>query len=96
MSTPLRKFTGFKGVCAFAQIGEVQFAILAASQRQIEILWAGILTEAGPLDPAGCKRAILIEQATLPDSPAAVSPQSGQQQKSDADLPDPLIPHIDV
>jgi len=73
MSTPLRTFTGFKGVCAFAQIGEVQFAILAASQREIDILWAGILTEAGPLDPAGCKRAILIEQCTLPDRPAAIS-----------------------
>jgi len=73
MSTPLRKFTGFQGVCAFAQVGDISFSILAANPRQLAILWSGIMAEAGPFDPSGVKRVILIEQCTLPDRPAVIS-----------------------
>ena len=34
----LRQFSGFKGSCAFAQVGEVQFAILAPNARQLGVL----------------------------------------------------------
>lgn len=61
----LKKFTGFKGLCAFAQIGKVQFVLLAKNRRDLEALWFHIMTEAGPLDPAGCKKAILVEAPLL-------------------------------
>lgn len=61
----LKKFTGFKGLCAFAQIGNVQFVLLAQNKRDLESLWNHIMTEAGPLDPAGCKKAILVEAPLL-------------------------------
>lgn len=64
----LKKFTGFKGVCAFAQIGDIQFALVASNQRQLNILWTHIM-ETVPLDPAGVKKAILIEANLLPDPP---------------------------
>jgi hypothetical protein len=59
-------FTGFKGSVAFAQIGDIKFAILARNTRQLQILWQSIMAEAGSLDPAGVKKAILIEACTLP------------------------------
>jgi hypothetical protein len=61
----LTKFTGFKGVCVFAQIGDVQFAMIAQNKRDLEALWNHIMPEAGPLDPAGTKKAILIEASLL-------------------------------
>ena len=67
MTTPLRTFTGFKGAVAFAQIGNVSFALLAKNPRQLRILWASIMTSAPPLDPAGIKKAVLIEASLLPD-----------------------------
>ena len=62
----LRQFSGFKGSCAFAQVGEVQFAILAPNARQLGVLWQSILTEAGPLDAAGIQSAVLVSAADLP------------------------------
>lgn len=73
----LKQFTGFKGLCAFAQIGEIQFVILAHNKRELDALWAHIMTEAGPLDPAGCKKAVLIEASLLEGrapSPKPVAP----------------------
>ena len=63
----LKTFTGFKGKMAAAQIGDIQFVLLAKNSRQLEILWRHIMTEV-ELDPAGIKSAILIEAATLPDA----------------------------
>jgi hypothetical protein len=74
----LKKFTGFKGVVAFAQIGEVQFALLATNPRQLQALWSHVMANAGPLDPAGIKKAILIEASTLPDHrPPTQEPSPG-------------------
>lgn len=61
----LKKFTGFKGLCAFAEIGHVQFALVAKNRRDLDTLWNHIMPEAGPLDPAGTKKAILIEAELL-------------------------------
>jgi hypothetical protein len=61
----LKQYTGFKGICAFAQLGEIQFVIVATNQRQLQTLWDNIMTEAGPLDPAGCKKAVLVEAELL-------------------------------
>lgn len=63
----LKTFTGFKGCAAFAQIGDVKFAILAKNSRQLAALWTHIMANAGPLDPAGVKKAILIESKLLPE-----------------------------
>lgn len=68
----LKTFTGFKGTAALVQIGKIRFWILASNPRQLEILWTGILTEAGPFDPALCKNAILIEANSLPGKRAKV------------------------
>jgi hypothetical protein len=59
-------FTGFKGRVIFAQIGQIQFALIAKSPAQLRALWAHVMPDAGPLDPAGIKHAILIESSTLP------------------------------
>lgn len=67
MTTPLRTFTGFKGKIAFAQIDKISFVLMAKNTAQLETLWAHIMANAGPLDPAGIKSAILIEAAILPD-----------------------------
>lgn len=61
----LKKFTGFKGLCAFAEVGNVQFVLLAKNRRELEILWNLFMSGAGPLDPAGCKKAILVEAPLL-------------------------------
>jgi hypothetical protein len=66
MKTPLKTFTGLKGVCAFGKIGKVTFAIIAKTPRELSALWDQVMAAAGPLDTAGIKRAILIEASTLP------------------------------
>lgn len=70
----LSQFTGFKGAVAFAQIGDIQFALLASNPRQLQTLWSHVMANAGPLDPDGIRRAILIEAATLPE-PAKPAPE---------------------
>jgi hypothetical protein len=66
MSTPLKQFTGFRGVAAMAQIGDLQFVILAPNHRQLDILWSSLLPAAGPLDPRGVKKSILIASDLVP------------------------------
>lgn len=61
----LKKFTGFKGLCAFGQIGNVQFAIVAKNRRDLEALWSHIMPGAGPLDSTGIHKSILIEASLL-------------------------------
>jgi hypothetical protein len=68
----IKTFHGFKGKMAGAQIGDIQFVILAPTARQLETLWSGIMTT--PLDPAGIKSAILIEASTLPDHRVNIDP----------------------
>lgn len=86
----LKTFTGFKGLCAFAAIGNVQFVLLAKNKRDLEQLWNHIMTEAGPLDPEGCKKAILIEAPLLSASP--ISALKGQQGDSPGQRPGTTIP----
>lgn len=62
----LKTFTGFKGKCAFAQVGNLKFAIIAKTDRELQLLWDAVMEEV-PLDPRGIKAAILIEASTLPD-----------------------------
>ena len=62
----IRKFTGFKGVCAMAQVGKIQFCILAKNAKQLETLWSALVKESGQLEPDMCKKAILIEANLLP------------------------------
>jgi hypothetical protein len=61
----LKTFTGFKGVCAFAEIDNVQFVILANNERQLAALWLHIMKF--PIDLDACKKAILVESKLLPD-----------------------------
>jgi hypothetical protein len=68
----LKTFVGYKGKMAAAEIGEVQFILLAKNEKQLSILWAHILKEV-PLDPNGIKSAILIESNLLPEK-RAVTP----------------------
>ena len=63
----LKTFTGFKGTAAMVQIGRIKFCILAKNPAQLEALWLSILTEAGPLEPAMCQKAIMIEAKLLPE-----------------------------
>jgi len=72
----IKTFTGYKGKMAAAQIGDTKFVLLAANSKQLSILWSHIMAQAGPLDPAGIKSAILIESATLPDARPAPSDPS--------------------
>ena len=88
----LKTFTGFKGLCAFAQIGNVQFVLLAKNRRDLDTLWNHIMTEAGPLDPEGCKKAILIEAPLLT---VAQTSKSAVSQVSKPAAPDNNTP-IDV
>lgn len=62
----MKRFTGFKGVCAMAQIGKTQFCILAKNSKQLETIWAALVKESGELEPDMCKKAILIEANLLP------------------------------
>ena len=73
----LKNFTGFKGKMAAAEIGNIQFVILAPSQTQLAVLWESILPKAGPLDFAGVKSAILISPSDLPEAsaPKAAKPE---------------------
>jgi hypothetical protein len=79
----LKTFVGFKGTAALVQIGDIRFWILAETPRQLETLWLGILSEAGPFDAARCKRAILIEATTLPEKRAVTSkPETHEQNQT--------------
>jgi hypothetical protein len=82
----IQTFTGFKGTVAFAQIGDIKFAILAKNPRQLQILWQSIMAEAGPLDPAGLKKAILIEAKTLPPARRQSRPAAAQPTTSTIDV----------
>lgn len=75
----LKTFVGFKGTAAMVEIGKIKFVILARNTHQLEILWASILSEAGPLDPSKCKPSIMVEARLLPDQkPKPISePQRG-------------------
>jgi hypothetical protein len=66
----LRTFVGYRGKMAAAQIGRIQFVILAKNATQLRALWKGIMTQV-ELDPAGIKNAVLIEASVLPERPAA-------------------------
>lgn len=97
----LKTFSGFKGKCAFVCIGDIKFAILARTDRELQILWDGIM-EGVPMDPSGIKSAILIESATLPEvgrrSPSApCSVATGQAPSAPTITPiTPLTTTIDV
>lgn len=66
----IQSFKGFKGTCATAQIGKIQFCLLAKNPRQLAILWEAILQQAGPLSPEMLQRAIIIEATVLPPARA--------------------------
>lgn len=59
-------FKGFRGTCAMAQVGKIQFCLLAKNPKQLQAIWTALVKEAGPLEPEMCKRSILIEASVLP------------------------------
>ena len=71
----MNHFSGFKGKCAFAQIGNVKFAVLAANARHLTVLWSDIMPGV-PLDESGIKSAILIQPSDLPSSPTPAVPHA--------------------
>ena len=74
----MNHFSGFKGKCAFAQIGNVKFAVLAANARHLTVLWSDIMPGVA-LDESGIKSAILIQPSDLPSSPTPTAlPHSAQ------------------
>ena len=82
----MNHFSGFKGKCAFAQIGNVKFAVLAANARHLTVLWSDIMPGV-PLDESGIKSAILIQPSDLPSSPTPAPSQSPAHSPTPTALP---------
>ena len=59
---------------AAAQLGKIEFVILAKNERQLAALWNHIMANANlPLDTEGIKSCILIEASVLPTRKASVA-----------------------
>ena len=86
----LKTFLGCKGVVAFAESNGVKFAILANNPRDLARLWPVLLPAAAPLDPAGLKRAILIE------APVLRSPPRAEEDAAKPSVESPRSPIIDI
>jgi hypothetical protein len=61
----LKTFTGFRGVAALAEVGGIQFVIIASTPKQLETIYRSLMP-ACEFDPARCQKSIMIQAETLP------------------------------
>ncbi len=65
--TMLRQFTGYRGVAALVQIGEIKFLIVAKNAAELEEIYQAVLPEAGAFNPEACAPSVVISSKILPD-----------------------------
>lgn len=75
----IKKFTGFKGVAAILQIGDIQFIVVAATQRKLEQLHYAIVPNAGPFNPEACQKSVVVHADLLREKPAKISSKTKPQ-----------------
>ncbi len=63
----LKKFTGFRGVVAFGEIGGIQFALVATTPLAVKNIWEHFMPGI-PFDPAGTQKAVLVQASLLPET----------------------------
>ena len=63
----LKPFTGFRGYAVLCEKDGVQFVIIASNEVDLANLYKQFLPEADPLDPAMCKKSVMIQASILPE-----------------------------
>ena len=73
----LKTFTGFRGVALLAEVdlpatlteeaGSVQFVIIAHDAEDLAAIYAKLLPEAAPFNPAACQKSVMIQASILPE-----------------------------
>lgn len=61
----LRSFSGFRGVAALVQIGEIKFVIVAPNADQLQTIYGSISSQ--PFNIDACKKSIVISSSILPE-----------------------------
>lgn len=64
----LKTFTGFRGVACLAEVGGVQFVMIAATPKQLEAVYKSLLPHAPEFDPAMCQKSVMIQSSILPET----------------------------
>jgi len=64
----LKSFTGFRGVACLAEVGGVQFVIIAATPKKLEAVYKTLLPNAPEFDPAMCQKSVMIQSSVLPET----------------------------
>jgi hypothetical protein len=64
----LKTFTGFRGVACLAEVGGVQFVIIAATPKKLGSIYKTLLPHAPEFDPAMCQKSVMIQSAVLPET----------------------------
>lgn len=64
----LKSFRGFRGVAALAEVGKVQFVIIAATPKKLAAVYTALLPNAPAFDPAMCQKSVMIQSSILPEA----------------------------
>jgi hypothetical protein len=64
----LKRFTGFRGVACLAEVGKVQFVLIASTPKKLEAVYNALLPNAPAFDPAMCQKSVMIQSAVLPET----------------------------
>lgn len=62
----IEQFTGFRGVAALCQIGDVSFLVLAKNQKQLAAIYQHVMPQAEPMNPDACKKCVCVQANLLP------------------------------
>ena len=62
----LKSFKGFRGVAALAEVGNIQFVIIAATPKKLGVVYTALLPNAPAFDPAMCQKSVMIQSSILP------------------------------